>query len=174
MLTDNEKLKEKFEEYINKYKDDVYRVAYYYSKNEDDAQDLLQDSFARAYRFFHTFRDNSNFKSWIFKIMRNLYISKNKKKMKILENAKNYEITEDKTTSLEDKFLNNITKNELNSAIMLMPQEFKEVIILSDIEGLMYEEISKIIRIPVGTVRSRLHRARIFLKEKLKKKYHED
>ena len=80
MLTDKEILKERFEKYVEIYKDDVYRVAYYYSKNEDDAQDLLQDTFIRAYRFFNTFRENSNFKSWIFKIMRNLYISKNKKK----------------------------------------------------------------------------------------------
>ena len=74
--------KDLFENYFIKYKDDVYRVAYYYTRNSDEAEDLVQDTFIRAYKFFSKFKKNTNFKSWILKIMRNIYITKSKKKSK--------------------------------------------------------------------------------------------
>ncbi len=162
--------KELFEDYFRKYKDDVYRVAYYYTKNRDDAEDLVQDTFIRAYKFFSKFKRNTNFKSWILKIMRNIYITKSKKKSKE-KSIKNHELDFSKDYSLEDDYLDNVTISEVRDAILMLPREFREVIMLSDISGLMYEEIAKIIKVPVGTVRSRLHRGRLILKERLKEKY---
>jgi RNA polymerase sigma-70 factor (ECF subfamily) len=162
--------KELFEDYFKMYKDDVYRVAYYYTRNSDEAEDLVQDTFIRAYKFFSKFRKDTNFKSWILKIMRNIYITKSKKKSK--ENSiKNYELDFSKDYSLENDYLDNVTISEIRDAILMLPREFREVIILSDISGLMYEDIAKIIKVPVGTVRSRLHRGRLILKERLKEKY---
>ena len=160
-----------FEEYFNKYKDDVYRVAYYYTKNKDDAEDLLQDTFIRAYRFFYRFKKNTNFKSWILKIMRNIYITGNKKKQREHAISQNIELIPDKSYLPEADSLNSVTITEMKESILMLPREFREVIILSDIEGLMYEEIAKIIKIPVGTVRSRLHRGRLILKERLRERY---
>ena len=79
-----------FETYLKEYKDDVYRVAYYYTKNKDDAEDLSQDAFIRAFRFFSKFKPDTNFKSWILKIMRNIYITnfnKNKNQVDIAKTS---------------------------------------------------------------------------------------
>ncbi|HOJ16138.1 MAG: sigma-70 family RNA polymerase sigma factor [Caldisericia bacterium] len=165
--------KELFENYFIKYKDDVYRVAYYYTRNSDEAEDLVQDTFIRAYKFFSKFKKNTNFKSWILKIMRNIYITKSKKKSKE-NNIKNHEVDISKNYSLENDYLDSITISDIRDAILMLPREFREVIILSDISGLMYEDIAKIIKVPVGTVRSRLHRGRLILKERLKEKYDTD
>ena len=82
-----------------------------------------------------------------------------------------HELDFSKDYSLEDDYLDNVTISEVRDAILMLPREFREVIMLSDISGLMYEEIAKIIKVPVGTVRSRLHRGRLILKERLKEKY---
>lgn len=159
-----------FETYLKDYKDDVYRVAYYYTKNKDDAEDLSQESFMRAFRFFSKFRPDTNFKSWILKIMRNIYITnfnKNKNQVDITKTSEEYETI---GINLEDKMIDEMRVNLIRESIQLLPDDFKEVILLCDIEGLSYEEIAKIIKIPVGTVRSRLHRGRLLLKERLLKK----
>lgn len=161
-----------FEEYFCKYKDDVYRVAYYYTGKRDDAEDLVQDAFIRAHKFFNKFKENTNFKSWILKIMRNIYITKSKKEIKEYKERKKFEsATPSENYSLEDDYLDDKARTEIRKAILLLPPEFREVIILSDILGLTYEEISKIVKVPIGTVRSRLHRGRLILKERLQKKY---
>lgn len=167
MSEDDNKL---FEEYFEKFKDDVYRVAFYYTRNRDDAEDLAQNTFIRAYKFFYRFRKNTNFKSWVLKIMRNIFITENKKKGKNIEIFENIEVIDEKNKHLEDFFIDNITTLEIKEAIMMLPNEFREVITLSDIEGLTYEDIAKIVNIPVGTVRSRLHRGRLLLKKRLEDK----
>jgi RNA polymerase sigma-70 factor (ECF subfamily) len=159
-----------FETYLKDYKDDVYRVAYYYTKNKDDAEDLSQEAFMRAFRFFSKFRPDTNFKSWILKIMRNIYITNFNKNKNQVDIAKTSEEYENIGINLEDKMIDEMRINLIRESIQLLPDDFKEVILLCDIEGLSYEEIAKIIKIPVGTVRSRLHRGRLLLKERLLKK----
>lgn len=159
-----------FETYLTDYKDDVYRVAYYYTKNRDDAEDLAQEAFMRAYRFFSHFRPDTNFKSWILKIMRNIYITNIKKNKNVIEIPKTSEQYATLDQNLEDRMIDEIRENQVREAIQLLPDDFKEVIILCDIEGMTYEDIAKVIKIPVGTVRSRLHRGRLLLKERLLKK----
>lgn len=159
-----------FGEYFEKYKDDVYRVAFYYTGNRDDAEDLVQNAFIRAHNFFSHFKKDTNFKSWILKIMRNIYITENKKKGRYKELFTEVEISDSNSKSLTEELIDNVATVEVRKAILMLPKEFREVIILSDIEGLMYEDIARIIKIPVGTVRSRLHRGRLLLKEKLEGK----
>jgi len=159
-----------FETYLTNYKDDVYRVAYYYTKNRDDAEDLVQEAFMRAFRFFNRFKPDTNFKSWILKIMRNIYITNIKKNKNIVEIPKTSEQYAALDQNLEDKMIDEIRENQVKEAIQLLPDDFKEVVILCDIEGMTYEDIAKVTKIPVGTVRSRLHRGRLLLKERLLKR----
>jgi len=162
----SEQLK-KFEEYLALYKDDVYRVALYFTKNKDDAEDLTQDAFIRAYTFFHRFRNDTNFKAWILKIMRNIYITQVKKKRPTSEHNEEQLIAYESSKNTENQVLDAMRTREVQQAINKLPDEFREVIILCELEGHSYEEIANIIDIPVGTVRSRLHRGRMILKERL-------
>ncbi len=162
-----EELLVRFEEYLNLYKDDVYRVALYFTKNKDDAEDLTQDAFIRAFTFFHRFRQDTNFKAWILKIMRNIYITQVKKKRTtILHNDEQYHASQT-VNDTENIVLDAIRVQKVQQAIDMLPEEFREVIILCELEGHTYEEIAQIIGIPVGTVRSRLHRGRLLLRERL-------
>jgi RNA polymerase sigma-70 factor, ECF subfamily len=162
----SEQLK-KFEEYLALYKDDVYRVALYFTKNKDDAEDLTQDAFIRAYTFFHRFRNDTNFKAWILKIMRNIYITQVKKKRPTAEHNDEQLFGYETNKNTENQVLDAMRTKEVQQAINKLPDEFREVIILCELEGHSYEEIARIIDIPVGTVRSRLHRGRMILKERL-------
>ncbi len=166
-VRNNEEQLRKFEEYLRLYKDDVYRVALYFTKNKDDAEDLTQDAFIRAYTFFNRFRHDTNFKAWILKIMRNLYITQVKKKRFTVEHQDEHMVMPDSNNNTEKQLLDSLRVMDVKKAIDLLPAEFKEIIILCELEGYSYEEIAKIIGIPVGTVRSRLHRARLLLRERL-------
>ena len=166
-VRNNEEQLRKFEEYLRLYKDDVYRVALYFTKNKDDAEDLTQDAFIRAYTFFNRFRHDTNFKAWILKIMRNLYITQVKKKRFTVEHQDEHMVMPHSNNNTEKQLLDSLRVMDVKKAIDLLPAEFKEIIILCELEGYSYEEIAKIIGIPVGTVRSRLHRARLLLRERL-------
>jgi RNA polymerase sigma-70 factor, ECF subfamily len=144
--------------------------------DEADADDLLQDTYLRAFRFFHKFEKGTNCKAWLFRIMKNLFINNYRKNQKQpskvdydeIENF--FEIIKsDKLDSndLQEKVFSNLLDDELTYALNSMQDDFKTVVILCDIEGLSYEEISDFVKCPIGTVRSRLHRGRKMLQQKL-------
>lgn len=146
--------------------------------NELDADDLLQETYMRAFRFFNKFEKGTNCKAWLFRIMKNLFINNYRKNQKTpnkvdydeIENF--YEtIKSDRTDSsdLQEKVYNNLLDDEVTHALNSLQDDFKTVIILCDIEGLSYEEIAEFVQCPVGTVRSRLHRGRKLLQQKLNK-----
>lgn len=154
----------------------LYHFAYRLTNDEDDANDLVQDTFLKAYRFIQSFERGSNAKAWLFRILKNSFINNYRKNSKEPSQI-DYEEAEtflntgisswSESIDLRDKLFRGLVGDEITNALNLLPVDFKTVIILCDIEEFSYEEIAKITDIPVGTVRSRLHRARKLLKDQL-------
>ncbi len=164
--------------------DAAYNFAFRLTLNESDAQDLVQDTFLKAYRFCNSFQIGTNAKAWLFRILKNSFINEYRRKQKNPSTVDYQEIEQfynsdeadvKMTTDLRVEVLQDMIGDEVANALNSLDIDFRTVIILCDIEGFTYEEMSKILDIPIGTVRSRLHRARNVLKEKLKnyaKKYY--
>jgi RNA polymerase sigma factor (sigma-70 family) len=158
--------------------DSLYNFAFRLTLDEDDANDLVQDTYLKAYRFIESYEVGTNAKAWLYRILKNTFINefrrKSKEPTKIdyqeVETFYNsddveYEMTSDLRVESVQELIGDEVANALNS----LPVDFRTAIILCDIEGFTYEEMAKILDIPIGTVRSRLHRARNMLKDKLKK-----
>ncbi|MCG8328922.1 MAG: sigma-70 family RNA polymerase sigma factor [Chitinophagales bacterium] len=166
-----------FEEEFLPQIDALYTFAYHLTYNEDDANDLVQETYLKAYRFIDSYHEGTNAKAWLFRILKNAFINQYRKKSKQptkvdYEEIINYHDEEDSQYSsyldLREEMFQGMMGDEVTTAINALPVDFRVVILLCDIEGFTYEEIAKIIDIPIGTVRSRLHRARNMLKERLK------
>jgi len=180
LMADNtEKLaKDKvFEEEFLPQIDALYNFAYHLTYSEEDANDLVQEAYMKAYRFINNYEVGTNAKAWLFRILKNAFINdyrkKNKQPTKVdYEEIVNYHNEEDTNFSsyddLRTEMFDKMMGDEVTIAINSLPVDFRTVILLCDIEGFTYEEISKIINVPIGTVRSRLFRSRNMLKEKLK------
>lgn len=155
----------------------LYNFAYKLTYDEDDAKDLVQDTFMKAHRFINSFQKGTNAKAWLFRILKNGFINEFRKKSKQptkvdyheVEGFYNSEGTEKaaNTTDLRVDTIKNMMGDEITNALNSLDVDFRTVIILCDLEGFTYEEMAKILDIPIGTVRSRIHRARNLLKEKL-------
>ncbi len=150
--------------------------AYHLTYNQDDADDLVQETYMKAYRFIDKYEKGTNAKAWLFKILKNAYINEYRKKVRQpikvdFEDIVTYHDTDDDRISgysdLRQEIFENMMGDEVTTAINSLPLDFRTVILLCDIEGFTYEEIASIIDVPIGTVRSRLFRARNLLKEKL-------
>lgn len=172
------KLYEDFEREAVPHMDALYNFALKMTGDSDDADDLVQETYLKAFRFFDKFEKGTNCKAWLFRIMKNTYINKYRKETKEpdkvdYEEVENfYENVKPSSTDsahLEKDIYDNLLDDELSEAINSLPDDFKTVVILCDIEGFTYEEIADFIDVPVGTVRSRLHRARKMLFTKLQK-----
>ncbi len=158
--------------------DSMYNFAFRLTNDEDDANDLVQDTYLKAFRFINSFERGTNAKAWLFRILKNSFINDYRKKSKepskvdYQEVETTYNSTEDAemdaTTDLRTETVQDMIGDEVANALNSLPVDFRTVIILCDIEGFTYEEMAKILDIPIGTVRSRLHRARNLLKDKLK------
>ncbi len=151
--------------------------AFHLTYNDADADDLVQETYMKAHRFIDKYIEGTNAKAWLFKILKNAYINEYRKKSKQpsrvdFEDFINYHNTEDDRVTgymdLREEIFKNMMGDEVTLAVNALPIDFRTVILLCDVEGFTYEEISKIIDVPIGTVRSRLFRARNMLKEKLK------
>jgi len=171
------KNKEIFKKELLPHIDSLHTFAYHLSYNEEDANDLVQETYLKAYRFIEKYREGTNAKAWLFKILKNAYINQYRKKSKRPKKVDFEDIVKYQDsdiagfTTYEDlrvELFENMMGDEVTIAINTLPIDFRTVILLCDIEGFTYEEISKIIDVPIGTVRSRLFRARNLLKEKLK------
>jgi RNA polymerase sigma factor (sigma-70 family) len=150
--------------------------AYHLTYNQEDADDLVQETYLKAYRFIDKYDEGTNAKAWLFKILKNAYINEYRKRVKQpikvdYEEITAYHDTDDDRISgysdLREEIFLHMMGDEVTSAINSLPLDFRTVILLCDIEGFTYEEIASIIDVPIGTVRSRLFRARNLLKEKL-------
>lgn len=159
--------------------DALYNFAYHLTYNEEDSNDLVQETYLKAYRFIDSYEQGTNAKAWLFKILKNAFINEYRKKSKQpvkvdYEDIVTYQDSEDLggtvgKVDLRQEIFQGMIGDEVTRAINSLPVDFRTVILLCDIEGFTYEEIAKIIDIPIGTVRSRLHRAREMMKAMLMK-----
>ena len=155
----------------------LYNFAIRTTGNADDAKDLLQDTFLKAYRFIEKYEKGTNAKAWLFRIMKNSFINDYRKSSRAPDQvnydeiAEYYDLVREKTSDgndLRQQVFDNLLDDEVVAAMESLTEEFRTIIILSDLEGLTYEEIAEILNIPLGTVRSRLHRARKVMQKKLR------
>ncbi len=156
--------------------DSLYNSALKLTYNEDDAKDLVQDTFFKGFRFLHQFERGTSMHAWLFRIMKNTFINNYRKKVKQPSKVDFDEVEpfldrivldKDFTSEEIEHILNNSLSDEVNEALMKLPEEFRLVLVLSDMEGFSYKEIADIMEIPIGTVRSRLSRARKAMFNKL-------
>jgi RNA polymerase sigma-70 factor (ECF subfamily) len=150
----------------------AYSVAYRLTGDSTDAEDLLQEAYIRAYRFFHRYDEKLPFNSWMYRIIANAHIDLIRRKGKIktssLENSggdgqQAFEVA-DHTNVPGDEMINGSFSETVQTGLNQMNPEFRLAVVLADIEGLSYEEVAEIMETSVGTVRSRIHRGRVQLR----------
>jgi RNA polymerase sigma-70 factor, ECF subfamily len=163
--------------------DDLHRLAYYLCHDENDTEDLVAETIKKACEKFRTLRDHGKIKPWLFRILRNTFISfcRERQKYATIEYKENNE-NEDERFSLftqvsqpfllwwgnpERELVNKLLEEDIKQAIAEVPEDFRFVVVLCDVEGLSYGEIAKLLDIPIGTVRSRIARGRSILQKKL-------
>jgi RNA polymerase sigma-70 factor (ECF subfamily) len=159
-----------FEEVALQYMTPLYAAALRMARSESEAQDLVQDSYLRAYRFFDTFEKGTNFKAWLFTILKNTYINKycKESKMPPMEPICGAEAEALKASATpENEIFGKLFDDDITRAMNSLPDDFRLAVILSDLEELSYKEIAEVLDCPIGTVMSRLHRGRSLLRESL-------
>lgn len=167
-----------FDRLVQRYHKQAFNIAYRMTGNHADAEDLTQEAFVRAYRFFGNYRRDWPFDNWLYKIMSNLFVDdlrrKPKAKLQSLDQPIDGGRNEDVYLEISDTGSNPeriVMTDELDEhiqrALNSLPQDFRMTVILADIEGMSYEEISVVMRCSLGTVRSRLHRGRKLLRAKI-------
>ena len=155
-----------FETEAMPFSNDLFRVAMWMTRNRDEAEDLVQETMFQAMRSFHQYEMGTNCRAWLTTIMHNL----NAKRLKKLGRMTLVEDTEDRlaeTIPFDPPIPEAITDEEVLEALREVPQHFRHVVVLADVEDFSYKEISSILNLPMGTVMSRLHRARKILRLKL-------
>ena len=150
--------------------DSLYNSALKLTYNEEDAKDLVQETFLKAFRFFDQYEPGTSCKAWLYKILKNTFINKYRKKIRQPEQVDFdsvepfVELIKDKnfqdSKSLDVEILNSFLSDEINEALSRLSYDFRMVLLLSDIEGFSYKEIADILDCPIGTIRSRLSRGR--------------
>lgn len=160
---------------VHRYKDQLLNFVFRFVGNRTDAEDIIQETFLRVYRNKHMYKEIAKFSTWVYTIAGNLAKTelRRRKRHKIfsvsnfVNEEKDFDIP-DRDHSPEKKVDSSIQESIIQKAIEKLPIKFKEVIVLRDIQGFAYEEISQILNIPLGTVKSRVNRGRLKLQEDLK------
>jgi RNA polymerase sigma-70 factor (ECF subfamily) len=156
--------------------DALYRGALRMTGNRDEAEDLVQETFLRAYRFRHQFQPGTNFKAWLFKIQTNLFRSRYRKQWNApqsLDDTEDFYLYQhlgpDNTPGADPAAdaLDSLGVEEVRRAIEDLPPAYRAAVLLTDVEGFSYKETADILEVPVGTVMSRLHRGRQRLQQRL-------
>jgi RNA polymerase sigma-70 factor (ECF subfamily) len=160
-----------FEELALPHLDSLYGTALRLTHNEKDAEDLVQDTILRAFRFFHRFERGTNVKAWLFKILTNTFANKYRKRQRertILDEVQTQaELNEAGLPDPEAALAARLVSDQVKEALESVPEEFRLAVILADLEDFSYREIAEIVDCPIGTVMSRIYRGRRILQRKL-------
>ena len=166
-----------FDTLVNRCHRQAYNIAYRLTGNHADAEDLTQESFLRAFRFFDKYNRDMPFENWLYRIMSRVFIDELRKRPKFKTQSLDQAIETgdsdvqweipDYESDPETMVLSDMLDERLQKALNALPEEFKIAVILADVEGLSYEEIADTMHCSLGTVRSRLHRGRKLLRTRL-------
>ena len=165
-----------FEAVAMPFVDALYNTAYRMTRNSEDAEDLVQETYLKAYKYYDKFTEGTNFKAWLFKIMKNTFINNYRKKQSAppqsdfadIEESFESQVSEEVTRKVKDpeaELLEDVLDEDVQRALEELPEDYRMVVILADLEGFAYKEIAEILEVPVGTVMSRLYRGRRRLEE---------
>lgn len=169
-----------FERDALQYSPQLYSAALRMTRNPADAEDLVQETFLKAYRAYHTFTEGTNLKAWLYRILTNTYINKYRKEKRrpsevdlgdvqdlYLYRQIGSEESASASQSVEERVLDGLVESDIKEAVEELPENFRLPVLLADLEGFAYKEIAEILDIPIGTVMSRLHRGRKAMQKRL-------
>lgn len=169
-----------FERDALQYNRQLYSAAMRMTRNPADAEDLVQETYLKAYRAYHTFTEGTNLKAWLYRILTNTYINKYRKDSRrpnevdlgTIEDLYLYrrigsEESAEASRTTEERVLDGLVESDIKSAVEELPENFRMPVLLADLEGFSYKEIAEILDIPIGTVMSRLHRGRKAMQKRL-------
>jgi RNA polymerase sigma-70 factor (ECF subfamily) len=169
-----------FDSLVMPYLDSLYNTAYRMTRSSEDAEDLVQETFFKAYKYYDKFEEGTNLKAWLFKILKNTFIN-NYRKKKLQPRSVDFAEIEDSFERIvrrdasdqpadpESVYFNGVLDDDVRKALESLPYDYRMVVILADLEDFSYKEIAEILDCPVGTVMSRLYRGRKLLEKALLK-----
>ena len=172
-----------FEEFVDSFGPRVHRLVRRYVENPTDAEDLTQEAFVRAFRFFGRYNRDMPFENWLYRIISNVFVDELRRRPKLRTQSLDQPVAPakggsevlpevaDDTADPERLLFHGELDEPLQHSLNMLPHEFRQAVILADIEGLSYEEISEVMGCSLGTVRSRLHRGRKLLRNRLREQY---
>ncbi len=169
-----------FERDAMQYAPQLYSAALRMTRNPADAEDVVQETFLKAYRAYHTFEEGTNLKAWLYRILTNTYINRYRKKVRRPTEVEFGEVEDlylykrmgsgesgSAARSAEEEVLEQFVEADVKAAVEELPEHFRLPVLLADVEGFSYKEIAEIMDVPIGTVMSRLHRGRKALEKAL-------